>query len=91
MTYDSGAACVNIDVSNYDRSCQADSDCMAIARVACQACTCAGTAINVHGRDRYNATLAQLPPATKGFCACPDELLSKCVQGVCHEYPGTPW
>jgi hypothetical protein len=79
-----GEACIGIDLSTYDRSCQTDSDCMSIPNPVCQDCNCDNDAINVDGRDRFNATLARLPPAmTLGGCGCNFESGPKCVQGVC--------
>ncbi len=78
------AACVHIDASSYDRSCQADSDCIPITTgTVCPGCMCPNAAINVKGRHQYFDALLALPPAT-GICqgACPAGAAS-CVQGVC--------
>ncbi len=52
--------CVWIDVSWYDRSCVADSDCMAVeVGGVCRSyeCVCLNAAINVRGRECYEQSL----------------------------------
>ena len=77
--------CVNIDLSTFDRSCRADSDCMSITNVACPSeCNCPNDAINADDRLRYETTIASLP-FKMGNCPCPSGpmLNPVCTQGVC--------
>jgi hypothetical protein len=76
--------CVNIDLASFDRSCRADSDCMAVkGGMACPSgCSCANTAINVDDRLMYEETIASLP-FTLGNCPCPSGPPHLCTQGVC--------
>jgi hypothetical protein len=78
--------CVNLDLSTFDRSCRADSDCMSIASgMACPSgCFCPNDAINVDMRLRYETTVASLPFNTAA-CPCPSGPPQGpvCTKGVC--------
>lgn len=75
-------ACVNVDVSTYDQTCSADSDCMEVTggAVCTGACACGGSAINVDGKARYEAAVAAVKPAQ---CFCPAGGFPRCVQNHC--------
>ena len=77
-----GGACVTIDVSTYDRSCQQASDCVAItAGTLCDGdCSCGGATINADGMSRYQSAVSSI---TGGDCFCPDELAPECIANTC--------
>jgi hypothetical protein len=87
--YPDGDACVNVDLSRYDRSCKSNSDCMAvtsgtICRPGCEG-ACPNAAINVDDKARYFEALAPLQvygpdPCECGFIPAPD---AYCIQGLC--------
>jgi hypothetical protein len=79
---DDGGACVTIDVTTYDRSCQQASDCISIsAGTFCDGeCGCGGATINGDGESRYESQLAQI---TQGDCFCPEEPAPQCLENVC--------
>jgi hypothetical protein len=93
QSIDAGTAvtvtCVVIDPSTYDRSCNTDSDCMAITSGVICPVDCVGAcpnlAINVNGMTRYAQSVAQLPPRSEPSCECGQlsAPLAFCVQGVC--------
>jgi hypothetical protein len=76
------SACVNIDLSTYDRSCKADSDCIQISSgmLCSPTCLCGGSAINIDGQARYDDAIAPLEP---GLCPCPFLGPTRCVAGEC--------
>jgi hypothetical protein len=79
-----GGACVYVDLSTYDQSCQVDGDCTTIRSglVCAGACNCGGDSpINVDGEARYQATVASLSfPST---CLCPPPTPVRCVAKRC--------
>lgn len=74
LAADAGVACVDTDVSTYDRSCSKDSDCINIQSVMCAGecyCACGGNAaINVDGRARYQQAVAPVLPLLNNTCTC---------------------
>lgn len=76
------AACVYVDLSTYDRSCNKDADCVEITsgKVCSGDCLCGTCAINNDGLTRYRQTLA---PLRFGLCGCPADHGAHCIQGVC--------
>jgi hypothetical protein len=87
VTIDAGApgdsgVCVDIDLTTYDQTCNADSDCIDItAGVVCSGqCACGGSTINVDGQARYEAAVA--PVDTLG-CPCPPDGITRCLQNHC--------
>jgi hypothetical protein len=82
------SACVNIDLSDFDTSCSADSDCTSVSSGAYCPSTCKGVcpnaAINRDGEARYEQTLAQASGSGE-FCECGSLSLpdTYCNHGVC--------
>lgn len=78
-----GGACVNIDLSTYDRSCTTTEDCIRIqaGTVCSDTCACGNASVNADGQARYQQTIAPLGPTPA--CGCPNEPVPKCVQGQC--------
>ena len=80
---DAGAACVNIDLSSYDRSCTRDSDCIEISTTgfACCVWDCSSAAINVEAGAQYERAIAGLPSC--GLSGCANDSGPRCDHGVC--------
>jgi hypothetical protein len=86
--------CIAADIhaSNYDQSCQKDSDCVLVVEgYACGSCSvCAPlSAINDSAVSQYEADVAKVvgpPPMGGGGCApcCGPILLPCCQGGQCH-------
>ena len=90
---DAGAACVDIDLSTYDTSCQQDSDCADITAgtVCTDSCMCGGAAINTDGLGRYGAAIGTI--GTSLACPCAFEGVVSCVANkctICGFGPGQP-
>jgi hypothetical protein len=73
---------VDIELSNYDVSCQQDSDCTPITtgEICSGGCACGGSAVNVSGLPGYRAAVASL---SLGLCSCPFEGSPRCLGGQC--------
>jgi hypothetical protein len=93
---DATAACVDIDLSTYDRSCNVASDCIEInSGVLCPgACMCGGSTINKSGQARYDAAISSIQTTA---CPCPAQSPPACVNGQCtvcgfgpNQPPGCP-
>ncbi len=75
---DTGCSCVDVDLTDYDRTCNVASDCVAItAGTMCGAGSCFGAnaAVNVDSyalfrTDRQPVEYASCVPATAGAVAC---------------------
>lgn len=84
---DSEVSCVGIDVSAFDRSCETDSDCIAVfAGVLCAGYNCicpAGGAINAADDARYRALVSSVPPGPGPYCQCPYLGDARCLQRQC--------
>lgn len=80
------SACVNVDLSTYDRSCRSNSDCIpVVGGMTCPSgCACPNAAINASGRAHYEQTMARLRPVN-GDCSCANDRTPNpvCVQGAC--------
>jgi hypothetical protein len=78
-----GSACVDVDLSTYDRSCQSSSDCVDITPgVICPgSCTCGGAAVNASEQLRYQNTIDQLGTSSACPCAAGGELA--CIANQC--------
>src|ERR1019366_7166364 len=78
----SGAACVNVELSSYDRSCNVDADCVEITSgTICNGnCECGGSVINVDGQARYQSQVAGI---MSGDCPCFDSGNPTCVDHTC--------
>jgi hypothetical protein len=87
-----GASC-NIQASNYDHSCNSDSDCTTSAGRFpvqfgnfCQAdmCLCALDAINLDSASRYASDVAETPlEKNPAICGCPAEFAPCCRAHLC--------
>jgi hypothetical protein len=90
-TSSSGApACVYIDPTTYDQSCNGPGDCFLISTgsICTGACLCSGNAgINVSGEKRY---LAAVSPFATGLCPCAPSLPPVCVGHQCYACTGGP-
>ncbi len=79
-----------IQASNYDQSCQADSDCIAVGEGnACYPCAidCTSAAINKSAEAHYKEDVAKTPAGvaqTGTICGCPAEFYPCCRGGTCH-------
>jgi hypothetical protein len=82
-----GGICVDIDLSTYDQTCTADSDCIIILSgeiCSNDACLCAGgSSINKSGQARYDAALPPVTPVRMP-CSCPASGAPTCIAGTCH-------
>jgi hypothetical protein len=81
-----GGRCIYIDVTTYDVSCHADSDCIAIAGgMVCNGVCPPNAAINVDGQTRYDiAVFRQGPGSLPGWgSSCASAGNARCVQGPC--------
>lgn len=97
-----GGTCVNIDVSNFDTSCTADSDCIEVTPgtiCAGYTCICGGASISAADQARYDALLASVPRGEGPGCNCPAFGIPRCLQSQCvlcatfpnpHEDPRCP-
>jgi hypothetical protein len=93
---DAAASCT-LDVSNYDRSCVENIDCVNVGvGNACQTpceVECPNAAINTAAKARYDADFAATPVAACSsiFCGCPCIGGPRCVKGQCEfSYCGAP-
>jgi hypothetical protein len=79
---DDGAACVNVELSSYDQSCNVDSDCVEITSgtICNPSCECGGSVINVDGQARYQSQVAGITPSG---CPCAYGGNPTCVNHTC--------
>ena len=87
-----GVACVDVDLTAYDRSCKVDPDCTIITagQYCTGICTCGNATINTAGEARYRAQIAGIPTTA---CPCAFPGTPRCVQGtctICTFGPGSP-
>jgi hypothetical protein len=85
---DSGADCVDLDLSTYDTSCVQTSDCIDVTggEICPDSCFCGGSTVNISEETRYKTTLASTPfleQAQTNFCGCPFFGSPTCVAGQC--------
>jgi len=75
-------ACVYVDPTTYDQSCNTASDCEYITTGdVCEGfCDCGGTLVNVDGLARYEQAIAGIVP---GQCGCDPGLPPSCVNHQC--------
>jgi hypothetical protein len=74
--------CVDVDLTTYDQTCRADSDCIEVTagEICADSCECGGSAINQNDAQRYaNAT----DGITTEACPCPYFGNPRCVAGSC--------
>jgi hypothetical protein len=78
-----GAVCVDIELSSYDRSCIATSDCTAISTgpICPGSCACGDAPVNKSGVARYEAAISGIRLGSR--CLCIDEGTPTCVGGSC--------
>jgi hypothetical protein len=80
-----------IAASNYDQSCNVDSDCVEVSSgdyCSPTTCTCGGSAINVKAMAEFNADVANTPLGSNTLseavvCGCPLPGGPCCRSGVC--------
>jgi hypothetical protein len=80
-----GSACVIIDLSSYDQSCNQASDCIAVVgggQICDGYCNCDEGAINASAQATYDSALSQVTPSTT-VCACPESGSIACQDHVC--------
>jgi hypothetical protein len=81
------SACVNVDLTPYDRSCRRDSDCVGVfgGTLCAGQCECFHNgAINVDGLAQYQeATAPQYPPASMNCHGCSPSARVSCIEGLC--------
>jgi hypothetical protein len=83
------SSCSIVVASDYDQSCAADTDCVAVGEVsgcpAIECDVCATEAVNKHAAPRYQAALSQaLASSPAGTpCGCPCESGAVCRGGTC--------
>jgi hypothetical protein len=82
ISYVDGGACVDIDLSNYDQSCNQASDCVQIrtGEVCSGQCACGGSPVNVREQSRYDQAIADIMFAG---CFCPPEVVPSCFENKC--------
>lgn len=82
IPYPDAGSCVDIDLSTYDQTCKADTDCIGVtAGVLCPGgCACGGSTINVDGEARYQAAVAAVETAA---CPCVANGVPRCIQNRC--------
>lgn len=78
-----------IRASDYDQSCNTDSDCVPVGEGnACYPCViaCTTAAIRVTAKAQYSKDVAETTGAHAGAsrCHCPSETGPCCVAGKCH-------
>jgi len=84
------ASVQTIRASDYDQTCQTDSDCLGVSEGnACYPCTlgCPSTAINVAAKAQYSADVAKILAGLGGGevrCNCPASFNPCCLGGKCH-------
>jgi hypothetical protein len=87
------AACITVDLCDYDLSCTSDADCMMVTSgpICTSECIggCSNAAINVKSAAQYQEALAQLGPVDHA-CECGSVSWPSvfCVSGVCTYCPG---
>ena len=80
-----GGSC-SIRASDYDQSCQSDSDCVEVVEgdfCGQSPCLCPNAAIRVSAESAYNAELSKLLPTSPVLCNCPIDFGPHCNGGVC--------
>lgn len=89
-----GGRCVYIDLSKFDRSCQADSDCIAITPGLICNHLCGGGAINRGAQARYNKAIAPIIQQPGWGSSCPSLGKARCLPGsssrLCTWCPSRP-
>lgn len=84
--FDDRAACVTVDLSSFDTSCNVDTDCIAITTgVVCQA-ECFGcgnnAAINQSSEQAYESATSLVSEGSSA-CPCPASGAPRCLSGSC--------
>lgn len=77
-----GGACVNVDLSSYDTSCNQASDCTAIStgQICTGGCACDNALINASALPQYQQATSSVHPLA---CSCPAFPLAQCIQHKC--------
>jgi hypothetical protein len=90
--------CASINLTNLDRACTQDSDCVLetgvelnvqASEVCSNICECGVDSVNVSSNsawiNAYATATAQLPPS--GVCSCPTYPMAACVNNTCTTVP----
>jgi hypothetical protein len=86
----STGACINVNPSSFDQSCNLSSDCVAIVSgtICTGECLCGGNAaINVSDQSRY---FAEVKAVVLGMCGCPAGAPAACSNHTCVACTGRP-
>jgi hypothetical protein len=77
-----GAACVDIELSTYDLSCNSASDCILIqaGEICSGQCSCGSRPVSASEQPRYDQATSGI---TFGECSCPLELSPSCFENRC--------
>jgi hypothetical protein len=95
-TGENGAKCTPVLASDYDQSCDADTDCVGVGQVpSCPAFAgydCPTEAVNKQVATQYNAGFSQaFASRGPGGSTCPCVSGAVCRSGICHAaYCGPP-
>jgi hypothetical protein len=75
-------SCVNVDLSTYDQTCTADTDCIGVTagQICTGGCACGGSTINVNGEARYQAAVSSVQTLA---CPCAADGIPRCIQNRC--------
>lgn len=80
------AVCVDIETSDYDTSCNQDTDCIVInTGEICSGynCLCGGSTVNADGQAQYDNAISSVDPGPGPMCGCPYFGRPRCIQNVC--------
>lgn len=91
---DEDGGSVNIASADYDRSCTADADCVAVSEGnLCFPCVqrCMSGVVSEKVAEQYRSDLAKLadPPGPEIRCRCPAAFVPRCIDGQCHVDPAS--
>lgn len=80
-----GGFCLDIEASEFTTSCNATTDCIAIAAgtfCAGYNCSCPSASINASSQSAYDAEITKVPKGTN-LCSCPALGSPKCISSQC--------
>jgi hypothetical protein len=75
-----------ISASNYDQSCNVDTDCLEVSSgdYCATGCFCGNSTINVGALAQFNDDVSKTPIGSGGLiCPCPNPLGPCCRHGMC--------
>lgn len=77
---------VDVDLTEYDQSCEFDDDCVIVAETKCQTCSCSSGAIAASEEDRYSSDYEEINCVDENqnaICGACQQFLPACVEGTC--------